>query len=705
MTKPAAAKAVLLFTMVAAACGGGQAPSGPALDGFSSAAGAQQLQVEERLASALDAASVDAFYREATRLPHPSGSERTRELAEWITERFREYGFDEVRLNRYDVLLPLPTEVSVQMTAPIDYTPALREDAYDVDPDTAQDPGITYLGMSASGDVSGELIYAHSGNPEDYDWLIEQGIDPAGKIAIVRYSLPYSYRGFKALEAERRGVKALLIYSDPKEDGFTKGAVFPDGPWGPESHIQRGAITYDFIVPGDPLTPGWASIDGAERVPVQEARSVPKIIAVPMSYRDAQPLLENIGGPEVPESWVGALPITYRAGGDGAVVRVNVQMDDQVRPIWVPEGRILGSELPDELVVLGNHHDAWVFGGVDPSSGTATMLELARVLGAMAQAGQRPRRTLVFGSWDAEEWHLTGSTEWGEHYGEELGRNAIAYLNVDSSVSGSQFDAAAVASLNRLIVQTARDVIDPESGTSLLEAWRADVAGDADIDRVANELGSGSDYTVFLNYLGVPVANLSFDGPYGVYHSIYDDYWRMTNLVDPGLRYMTVMAEVWGRMALRLANAELLPFDFETYESRVRGFVDGLRAIDGAGDNLDLASVYRALDLWKSRSAELRVRVDAWLQVEADPAVLRQVNEALRLAERRFLLQDGIPGRPWFRHALYAPRYTYAAMSLPGITEAAEAGDWELAAAEVRRLEQAIAAFTGVLEEALAAPR
>ena len=441
--------------------------------------------------------------------------------------------------------------------------------------------------MSASGDVTAEVIYAHSGNPEDYDWLEAQGIDPRGKIAIVRYSMPYSYRGFKAWEAERRGVAALIIYSDPMEDGYRKGDVFPRGPWGPESHIQRGAISYDFIVPGDPLTPGWPSVEGAKRIAETEARSVPRIAAVPMSWRDAQPILASLGGPVAPPAWHGALPITYHVGPGPAKLHVEIDMDGATRPIWVVEGRIRGSEAPDELVILGNHRDAWVYGAVDPSSGTASLLETARVLGQLARAGERPRRTLVFASWDAEEWHLTGSTEWGEQFANELGKGAVAYLNVDSSTSGPNLEVSAVASLNPTILEVARDVVDPDSGRSLLEAWTTRKAsssgeGEAPAPLIDNDLGSGSDYTVFLNFLGVPIADLNFDGPYGVYHSRYDDRYWMEHFGDPGYRYMTAMVEVWGRMALRLANADVHAYDLRQYATTVRGFLDDLGRAAGS---------------------------------------------------------------------------------------------------------------------------
>jgi N-acetylated-alpha-linked acidic dipeptidase len=540
------------------------------------------------------------------------------------------------------------------------------------------------------------LIYASSGNPTDYDWLEAQGIDLRGKIAIVRYSNPYSYRGFKALTAERRGLKALLIYSDPQEDGYRKGLTFPNGPWGPESHIQRGAITYDFIIPGDPLTPGWASLDGARRIPVAEATSVPKIIAVPISANDAAPLLKALTGPVAPPAWQGALPFTYRVGAGPATVRVNVKMDDRTRSIWVVEGRIRGAEHPDQTVVLGNHRDAWVYGAVDPSSGTATEMELARTLGQLAREGNRPRRSIVLASWDAEEWHLTGSTEWGEQFARELDSSAVAYLNVDGSTSGPNFAAGAVATLNPLIVETARDVADPAGG-SVLEAWARQKWGQSpptnadSLDLVENKLGSGSDYTVFLNFLGLPIVDMSFDGPYGVYHSQYDNAYWMTHFGDPGFRYMTTMADLWGRMALRLANAELLPFDFSRYADLVGRFLDELGQVPGVSDHLDLSAARAAQTKWKAAAGDLDITRRQSLE-RADTASRDRLNRMLRAVEQVWLLPGGIPGRPWFRHALYAPQYTYAAMELPGVREAVDRGDWTTAERELGRLTERISA-------------
>jgi N-acetylated-alpha-linked acidic dipeptidase len=697
--------------------------------GFTAAGAARERAVEAELARRLDRDSVRAFFHHFAGEPHPAGSVRNKDLADFIAARYRAYGLEEVRLHRYDVLLPLPREVKVSMLSPTRYDATLTEDAYPQDPQSAKDAGPTFLGMSASGDVTGELVYASSGNPSDYDWLEAQGIDLDGKIAIVRYSVPYSYRGFKALTAEKRGLKALIIYSDPAQDGFTKGATFPDGPWGPASHIQRGALSYDFMFAGDPLTPGYASLPGAPRIPESESVQIPRIIAVPMSYRDAEPLLRALGGPEAPAEWQGALPFKYRVGAGPATVRVKVDMDGATRPIWVVEGRIRGTEEPDKYVVLGNHRDAWVFGAVDPSSGTATQMELARVLGALAREGKRPKRSIVFASWDAEEWHLTGSTEWGEHFADDLKKNAIAYLNVDGSTSGSTFDAGAIASLNALVTETVRDVRDPGAEGSVLESWGRSLEGATreamigggvtrgaavrrPIDYPGNALGSGSDYTVFLNFLGLPVVEMSFTGPYGVYHSTYDDIHWMERFGDPGYRYMTSMGEVWGRMALRLANAEHYPHDFGLYARRVGGFIDALAAQPGVGAQLDLTAARKAQERWRAASEALEGALTDRLASPdgaARRSALARMNEAMRVVEQSLLSADGIPGRPWFKHVLYAPKYTYAAMTLPGVQEAVDAGDWTRARAQLAvitaRLDAAAAATASATQAAAPAAR
>ncbi len=677
------------------------------MSGFSPQAARAQSEIEKKFKRIPSAEEARKHHRYFTAEPHPAGSPRNNELARHIAEQWKQQGWEDVQLRRYDVLSSYPREVSVEMIAPVRYKATLREGAYDVDPDT-KNPGVRsgYLGLSASGEVTAPVVYAHSGNPEDYELLRKQGIDARGKVVIVRYSNPYSYRGFKALTAEREGAAALIIYSDPAEDGYKRGKVFPHGPWGPESHIQRGAITYDFMVPGDPLTPGWASVPGAKQIPISEARSVPKIIALPMSWRDAKPLLENMDGPVAPKDWQGGLPIKYRLTG-AVQVHLKVDMDTSVMPNYVVEARIRGSEFPDEWIVMGNHRDAWEFGGVDPSSGTASMMEMTRALGELKKQGARPRRTLVVCSWDGEEVALTGSTEWGEQFADDLKKKAVVYINVDSSTSGPDFRPSAVASLAPLIVEMSRSINAP-SGKTLYQEWRRSVARDQktkaaikDEKLVDTRIGSGSDHTVFLNFLGMPTILLQFDGPYGVYHSMYDDYYWMNQFGDPGYRYHTLMSVYWGALALRLANAEILPLDFAFYSRNIREFVRELQMNNDAKGHVNLESTQRLVAEFERAALLLNEATRKTLaRGRMDARASERVNQKLMQVETNWLNADGIPGRPWFKHILYAARYTYAHLELPGLTEAIEQKNWSVAQAQKRILEEAISKNAALLVKA-----
>ena len=559
--------------------------------GFTPTSSARETEVETKFKSIPAPDEERRQHRIFTAEPHVAGSKRNNELAEYIRDEWKKQGLEDVIIRRYDVYGTNPKSALLEMTAPTHFQATLREAPLPGD-DDSKNPAISgaWLGMSISGEVTAPVVYAHSGNPEDYDLLRKNGISVKGKIVLARYSNPYSYRGFKALTAQREGAAALLIYSDPADDGYKKGKVDPDGPWGPEYKIQRGAITYDFMVPGDPTTPGWASIPGAKRIPIEQAVSAPKIMALPLSWHDAKPLLENMDGPLAPKEWGGGLPIEYHLGGERVKAHLKIEMDNGLQPYYVVEGRIRGSELPDEWVVLGNHRDAWVFGGVDPSSGTASMMELTRALGQLAKNGMRPRRTLVICSWDGEEVGLTGSTEWGEQFADELQAKAVAYINVDEATSGPNFHGQAVASLVPMLEEITHTLQDP-SGKSLYDAWKETVtrekveghqssqmndSGVASQTLADTRIGSGSDHTVFLNFIGMPVIGLQFDGDYGVYHSAYDDFYWMNHFGDPGYKYHTLMSQLWGVTALRLANADLLPFDFAIYAANVRQFVNEL---------------------------------------------------------------------------------------------------------------------------------
>jgi N-acetylated-alpha-linked acidic dipeptidase len=641
----------------------------------------------EQFQKSVSADQIRDFHQFLAADPHVAGSPRDRVLAEWTRDKFKEFGLEDVSITEHEVLLPYPEQVDVEMTAPRRWKASMKEDAIPGDAYSARgDVGIPYHAYSSSGVVTAPVVYAGSGNPADYDWLASQGVDVRGKIAIVRYSVPYSYRGFKALTAQQRGLAGILIYSDPADDGAGKGRVYPDGPWGPESHIQRGGIVYDFMVPGDPLTPGWASVPGARRIDASEAVSLPRIVSAPLSAKDARPIMQALGGPATPASWQGGLGFRYRAGGGDALVRLTVKNDDHVRPIWTVTGLIRGTDEPDSLVIVGNHRDAWIFGGVDPSSGSAALMELARTLGALSTKGIRPRRSILFASWDAEEFTLTSSTEWGEQHAEMLSRRAIAYLNVDSAASGPNFAAAAVPSLNRVIVDAAQQVRDPQLRIPVAAAWRERQnrergslpTGDGS-ELVDNRLGSGSDYTVFLNHLGIPIADLSFDGPYGVYHSAYDNHNWVSRVGDPGFVYHAALVRIWGLAALRLADDAVIPLDVVEYSKRIAEFANEARRAGADSKDLD-ESVRELGDAARATAAEA-----ASLKQSDDKVAIADLNRRLVSFERAFVDPAGIPNRPWYRHQLFAPKFTYAAETLPAITEAAESGDpGRLTAAEAQ---------------------
>ena len=699
----ATASAVLAGIVLSSSPGWGQ----DSILGFSASSADLERKIEQRFKAIPSADEEKRQHRLFTSEPHPAGSKRNNELAEYMAAEWRKQGLENVVIRQYDVYSSEPKSTSLEMISPVPFKASLREAAYDEDPDT-KNPRISaaWTGMSISGDVTAPVVYAHSGNPEDYAVLRKKGIDVKGKIVLVRYSNPYSYRGFKALTAQREGAAAILIYSDPAEDGFKKGKVFPEGPWGPETHIQRGAITYDFIVPGDPLTPGWASVPGARRIASQDAQSLPKIMALPLSWTDAKPLLENMGGPVAPADWQGGLPIQYHLGGEQARVHLKIEMDNSIKPYFVVEGRIQGADVPDQWIVLGNHRDAWVFGGVDPSSGTASMMEMTRAFGTLLKQGVRPRRTLVFCSWDGEEVGLTGSTEWGEQFGEELQKKAVAYINVDSSVSGPDFDGSAVGSLAPMLIETTHSLEDP-SGVSLYEAWKNARAkknkdsGDGpatDFVLADTRIGSGSDHTVFLNYVGIPVIGLSFDGSYGVYHSAYDNFYWMNHFGDPGYRYHTLASNLWGVLALRLANADLLPFDFDSYAQNVRAFVKDLSKGRDVSQ-VDLKSLMLKLAEFEAAGRKLNATISTVLASKSTKTFLNSANQSMLQVERNWLNPEGIPGRPWFKHMLYGARFTYAHLELPGLTEAVEQGDWQRANQQAHILQAAVDRNTKLIDE------
>jgi N-acetylated-alpha-linked acidic dipeptidase len=675
-----------------------------------------------RIDGILSAERMVEHLKHFTAEPHVASSPRNNDLAQYVLDEWKSYGLENVHRTQYDVLLSFPESIRVEIISPKKTALALKEDGIPKDPSTLRaDVGIPYNAYSISGEVTAPVVYANSGNPQDYDLLEKRGLDLKGKIALVRYSEPYSYRGFKAQTAQERGLAALLIYSDPKEDGYARGPVFPDGPWGPLSHIQRGGIPFDFIYPGDPLTPGWASTPGAKRIAPEESLTLPKIISVPISARDARPILEMMGGPAAPEEWKGALPLAYRFGGASPLVHIDVKMDNSTRTITDVVGCVQGSEEPDEIVLVGNHRDAWVFGGFDPSSGTACLMDLARAFGEAKKAGLRPKRSVYFASWDAEEFTLTGSTEWGEENRDRLVKNLVAYLNVDSSAAGRNFTVSAVPCLSRVVVDALRDVPDPATGKPVYECWKAGPKERGTIVTAGgsgriNPIGSGSDHTVFLNHICAPALDMSFAGDYGVYHSMYDDFYWMSHFGDPGMRYTRALAMIWARITVDLASSRIIPLDYENYAAELKGYLDewakqfdpskqrsaklsGLveemrRAAEAVGPALFGGRGASRMAAEKDEGAAARV---------LPPEKRREIDGLLIDVERCFAFESGIPDRNWFRHLVFGTRSTYAALLLPELTEAAEAGNADGVAAALAHLEEAVTRATAKLREIAAA--
>jgi len=663
--------------------------------GFTTASAARQREVEIALLALPSAARCQSVHAELTRAPHVAGTEGARRVAERVASGMREAGL-ETEVVSYDVLLSSPRRVEVELVSPRPVRLARPEAVLPEDP-SSRDPSLAlpWHAYAKSAELTADVVYVNHGRAEDYDALARLGVDVRGRIALARYF--GGYRGGKSLEAERRGVAALITYSDPAEDGYVQGDVYPKGPWGPESHFQRGANVYDFIVPGDPLTPGWASVAGARRIPEADSTILPRIPSLPLSFQDAREILQALGGPVRPErSWQGGGPFTYHVGPGPARLHIALDIPREVRTIRNVIARLPGAD-PDpavasQIVLLSNHHDAWTYGGVDPSSGTTTALELARALGDLARRGMRPRRTIVFGIWDAEEFTLTGSTEWGEEHADELRAKAVACLNVDASTSGDRFSISAVPSLRRFFHEVARRIPDPKGRGSVYDVWRAGdasnirgygvVAGESTAEPRVAILGSGSDYTVFFNHLGVPSADFLFDGPYGVYHSIYDSHEWMRRQGDPSFQYHAAMASLWGVAALRLANADVLPLDYSAYGRDLAVYLDEVEA---------LARPERiAVDFGPARHQARRLAALALPSTDGGADDRRRRNDALLLAERDLTRADGLPGRPWFRHLVYAPLPSYAAETLPGVREAILEKDVARASAQAAALAEAL---------------
>jgi N-acetylated-alpha-linked acidic dipeptidase len=700
------------------------------IDGFAPPRSDTERKFEEQFRAVPSPANAREELRRLTAEAHIAGSPEDYATAIYVRDQMRSFGLDS-ELKEYQVLLPSPRSPSiVELIAPTRERLQVREDLVREDPSSSSKKIVPlFNGYGATGDITAPLVYVNYGLPGDYEALKKAGVEVKGKIAIARYG--NSFRGVKAKVAEDNGAIGLIIYSDPADDGYAQGDVYPKGPWRPDSSAQRGSVQFLFVYPGDPLTPGLPAVPGTPRLKKELALNLPHIPVQPISYGDARRLLRPLRGPVRPRGFQGGLPFSYHVGGTSDVrVHLKTDIEFATKTIWDVITRIDGAAEKDRWVVLGNHRDAWVFGAVDPNSGTTAMLELGRGLGQLMKSGWKPRRSIILGSWDAEEQGLIGSTEWVEDNASELKEKAVAYLNMDAAVSGSNFGASSVPSMWKLIHAAAQDVRDPKSGKSVYEVWRdraIENASETELyDANGKEkpappprigaLGSGSDYTPFLQHLGVPSLDMSFNGDYGVYHSAYDSFYWMSHFGDPTFQYHVAAAQIWGTITLRLADAAGLPLDYTDYATQLRDFINetkrlALRA--KLGDSFDAKALLKAADDFSAEADKIDKRRRAEV-LEAEKASargssseteavarLQRTNDALMQAERALIDDRGLRGRPWYKHQIYAPGfYTgYAALPLPDLRQAIEDGRAGDAAEAANRITAAIKRATEVLKQ------
>lgn len=633
--------------------------------------------------------------------PHHAGSPGSKQVAEYAAALLRDWGLD-TRIEQFEAFLPYPTARLLEMTEPERFTASLREPAVDTDASTGLDGSIEpFNAYSAAGDVTAPVIYVNYGLPEDYEYLERVGVDVRGKIVIARYGK--SWRGLKPKLAQEHGAVACILYSDPHDDGFFVDETYPDGPMRPMNGVQRGSIIDMALYPGDPLTPGWASEPGSQKLAPQEAPTILRIPVLPVSWADAKPLLEHLSGPVAPEPWRGALPITYHIGAGPAVAHLRVEFEWAERPLYNVIATIPGSEFPNEWIVYGNHHDAWVTGASDPASGASVLLESARSLSVLLQAGWRPKRTIVLALWDGEEFGLIGSTEWVEKHLDELERGAAVYLNTDSTGNGA-LNAGGSHSLERFVTELLRDIDDPEARVSLLDAIRQPRTEEATISPALrperefrlSALGAGSDYVAFLHHAGVASVNLGFSAGNGQYHSAYDTVQWYETYSDSTREYGAALSRLMTTALLRLSGARVLPFEFEGLARTIRRYLDEVRIIvpasSGAAEGLQEVTQASARLLAAGRAYEAALDAAMRRAKGIDPDKLAEANDVVRRVERALSSEEGLPGRTWYRHQLYAPGlFTgYAPKTLPGVREAAEARRWNEANEQAHRLAEAL---------------
>ena len=711
------------------------------LHGYSAATSRVQRDWEAKFRAIPEPQNQRDYMQRLSARPHHVGSPYDKDNAEWMLAKFKAWGLD-ASIETFDVLFPTPKVRVVELLEPTKFTAKLQEPALAVDPTSNQQAEQlpTYNAYSADGDVTAPLVYVNYGTPDDYEELARMGVSVKGAIAIARYG--NSWRGIKPKVAAEHGAVGCLIYSDPADDGYAQGDVFPNGAWRPRDGVQRGSVMDMPLYPGDPLTPGVGATKDAKRLDLKDAKTITTIPVLPISYADAQPLLAALTGEVVPEAWRGSLPQTYHVGPGAANVHLKVQSNWDIRPLYDVIAKIPGSTHPDEWIVRGNHHDAWVNGAEDPISGTVALMEEARGLATLLKQGWKPKRTIIYCVWDGEEPALLGSTEWGEAHADELRRHAVAYINSDGNGRG-YLSMGGSHSLERFINGVARDIQDPEKKIPVWKRDQLKAIADAKTpeerkeardraDLRINALGSGSDWTVFLDHLGIASLDLAYgdeDGG-GIYHSIYDDFYWYTHFSDTDFSYGRALSQTAGTAVMRIADADLLPYDFTGLADTIHTYLDELQkllqtkqddAIEGNKEleegvftaiadpkkasvpppaeevppHLNFAPLQNASDALThsaERYQKALEKVSSNGELTVSPTVLQALNQKLMQSERRLTSPEGLPRRPWFEHLIYAPgAYTgYGVKTIPGVREAIEQKKWKEADEQIARAANAL---------------
>lgn len=715
--------------------------------GFTDEGAKAEFALEEKFDSYLKTSNIDQWMKHLTGRPHHLGSAMGKQYAEWMRDQFRSWGY-EAEVETFKVLFPTPKVRVLEMVAPTRFKAKLVEPALKEDATSGQlkEQLPTYHGFSADGDVTAELVFVGYGVPSDYDELEKLGIDVKGKIVIAKYG--GSWRGIKPKVAQEKGAIGCIIYSDPEDDGYFQGDVYPKGPFRPGLGAQRGSVLDLPVRPGDPLTPNIGATEEAKRIERAQADNLISIPVLPIGYDDAEPLLSALGGPVAPEYMRGSMPLTYHVGPGPVRVHLNLAFDWKLVDCHNVIAKMKGTELPDEWVIRGNHHDAWVNGASDPISGMVALMEEARAVSELVKTGWKPKRTIIYCGWDGEEPGLIGSTEWAEHHAQELQQKTVAYINSDGNGRGFLY-AQGSHTLEQMMSDVARDVTDPQTGVSILERRKSALAANTSSTKAKKEiinspsmtisaLGSGSDYTPFIQHLGIPALNIGFGGENegGEYHSIYDSYDHFKRFKDPKFEYGVVLAKTAGRTTLRLVNATVLPFDFKGFHKTVNGYVNEVTGLlNDMRESTEVENQMIKENRYKLASdptktffqpkandpvpylnfsnlqnavADLEASAKTYADlVKANPSPntnLEKLNKTLYQAEQTLMIDAGLPRRPWFRHSIYAPGYYtgYGVKTLPGIREAIEQRNWKEAQEQIEIVAKNLTNYTKQIDTAAA---